>query len=65
MFVYLVYDYKGCMVSMIGEEKEFNLWLGLKKIKEEFVEIMSNLNLAYLKKIDESFLVNLKCGIDD
>jgi hypothetical protein len=26
---------------------------------------MSNLNLAYPKKIDESLPANLKCGIDD
>lgn len=63
--VYPAHDYKGRMVSTIGEEKELNPRLGLKKTKEEFVEIMSNLNLAYPKKIDESLPANLKCGIDD
>merc|ERR1719329_2024064 len=63
--VYPAHDYKGRMVSTIGEEKELNPRLGLKKTKEEFVKIMSNLNLAYPKIIDESLPANLKCGIDD
>lgn len=32
---------------------------------DEFVEIMSNLNLPYPKKIDQALPRNLVCGITD
>ena len=51
-------------MSTVGEEKALNPRLGMHKTKEEFVEIMRNLNLPYPKKIDARF-ANLKCGIDD
>lgn len=64
-FVYPAHDYKGRCVSTIREEKKFNPRLGLDKSKDEFTEIMANLNLPYPKKIDVSVPANMKCGKTD
>lgn len=61
--VYPAHDYKGRFSSTIGEEKENNP--RLSKPKEEFVEIMANLNLAYPKKIDTAVPANMRCGVPD
>lgn len=61
--VYPAHDYKGRMVSSIGEEKRYNPRAGQGKSKGEFVEIMNNLNLAKPKKIEEAVPANLTCGI--
>ena len=45
----------------MGEEKRLNPRLG--KTKEEFVDIMANLGLAYPKKIDEALPKNMVCGV--
>jgi sulfur dioxygenase len=63
--VFPAHDYKGRMMSTIGEEKSLNPRLGVAKTKEEFIEIMNNLNLAYPKRIDVALPANLKCGIDE
>ncbi len=63
--VYPAHDYKGRSVSSISEEKKFNLRLALDKTREQFYEIMDNLNLAKPKKIDASVPANLKCGKTD
>jgi sulfur dioxygenase len=63
--VYPAHDYKGRSVSSISEEKQFNLRLALHKTREEFYDIMDNLNLAKPKKIDASVPANLKCGKTD
>ncbi|MBT6613296.1 MAG: MBL fold metallo-hydrolase, partial [Deltaproteobacteria bacterium] len=63
--VYPAHDYKGRSVSSIGEEKKFNPRLGMGKTKEEFKEIMDNLNLAKPKKIDVAVPANMKCGKTD
>lgn len=34
-------------------------------MKDEFVEIMKNLNLPHPKKIDVAVPANLKCGVQD
>jgi len=59
--VYPAHDYKGMLSSTIGEEKKFNLRLA-GKTREEFVEIMNNLNLSLPKKIKESLPANMQCG---
>jgi sulfur dioxygenase len=61
--VYPAHDYKGRTHSSIGDEKEKNPRLGGGKTKEEFVDIMANLNLAYPKKIDVAVPANMRCGI--
>lgn len=63
--VYPAHDYKGRSVSSIGEEKKFNPRLGMGKTREEFYNIMDNLNLAKPKKIDVSVPANMKCGKTD
>ena len=52
-------------MSTIGEEKLLNPRLGAGKTKEEFVQIMKDLNLPYPKKIDASLPRNLKCGAEE
>jgi len=59
--VYPAHDYKGQTCSTVGEEKQFNP--RLTKGKEEFINIMDNLNLSYPKKIKESLPANLECGL--
>jgi len=61
--VYPAHDYKGLTSSIVAEEKAKNP--RLTKSKEEFMELMGNLNLPYPKKIDASLPANLKCGIVD
>ena len=63
--VWPAHDYKGRMMSTIGEEKLLNPRLGSGKTKEEFVQIMKDLNLPYPKKIDASLPRNLKCGAEE
>ena len=60
--VYPAHDYKGHSVSSIGEEKALNP--RLTKSKEEFKDLMANLNLQYPKKIDEALPANLNCGLE-
>jgi sulfur dioxygenase len=56
------HDYKGRMVTTVGEEKRFNPRLGLDKSVAEFIAIMTQLNLAYPKKIDIAVPANMECG---
>lgn len=60
--VYPGHDYKGLTTSTIGEEKKNNARLGQGKSKQEFVEIMDNLNLAYPARIKEAVPGNMVCG---
>ncbi len=60
--VYPAHDYKGRTVSTIKEERTINPRLGGGKSKEEFVEIMANLKLAYPKQIDRAVPANQQCG---
>lgn len=61
--VYPAHDYKGRTATSIGEEIEFNP--RLTKPKEEFIQIMANLNLAYPKMIDIAVPANLNCGFSE
>ena len=63
--VYPAHDYKGRFSSKIGVEKENNPRLGGTKTKEEFIEIMKNLNLSYPKKLDVAVPANMRCGVPD
>lgn len=60
--VYPAHDYQGRTASSIGEEMDFNP--RLSKPRAEFVEIMTNLNLAYPKLIDIAVPRNLNCGYE-
>lgn len=61
--VYPAHDYKGFMVSTVGEEKKYNP--RLTKDEETFKSIMENLKLAYPKMIDVAVPANMICGLQD
>ncbi|CAM9904386.1 unnamed protein product [Ectocarpus sp. 6 AP-2014] len=61
--VYPGHDDQGRHSSTVGEEKAYNP--RLTKPVEEFVSIMSNLNLPYPKQIDKAVPANIVCGICD
>lgn len=63
--VYPAHDYKERTHSTIGDEKANNPRLGVAKTKDEFIDIMNNLNLAYPKKIDVAVPANMRCGVPD
>ncbi|GAB6032878.1 hypothetical protein CHUAL_012076 [Chamberlinius hualienensis] len=58
--LYPAHDYKGFTVTTVAEEKKFNP--RLTKPKQDFVELMKNLNLAYPKQIDVAVPSNMVCG---
>lgn len=60
--VYPGHDYRGLTSSTIGEEKANNARLGNGKTKEEFIEIMDNLNLPNPARIDIAVPGNMVCG---
>ncbi|KAI9553915.1 hypothetical protein GHT06_019185 [Daphnia sinensis] len=55
------HDYNGILDTTVWEEKKFNP--RLTKSKEQFVEIMNNLNLAYPAQIDKALPANKVCGL--
>ena len=59
--VYPGHDYNGKFSSTIGNEKKFNPRLQVKNV-DEYVELMSNLNLAKPKLIDINVSRNIKLG---
>src|SRR5437016_6459063 len=61
ILVYPAHDYKGRRVSSIGEERRFNARVA-GKTREEFLSIMSNLNLPMPAHIHEAVLANLEGG---
>jgi len=61
ILVYPAHDYKGRRVSSIGEEKRFNARVA-GKTREEFLSIMSNLNLPMPARIHEAVPANLEGG---
>lgn len=60
--VYPAHDYKGQTCSTIGEERTCNSRLTLSR--DEFIQLMANLQLPYPKKIDQSLPANRVCGLD-
>ncbi len=62
--VYPAHDYKGNYVSCVQQEKMGNPRLA-GKTRDEFIEIMDNLNLPKPKLIDKAVPANLYCGIDE
>ncbi|KAK6748159.1 hypothetical protein RB195_001030 [Necator americanus] len=58
--VYVGHNYDGILQTSIAEEKKYNP--RLTKSEEEFVNIMSNLNLPYPKQIDRALPANMKDG---
>lgn len=60
--VYPAHDYNGRTVSTVKEERAKNPRLGGGRTREEFIEIMANLKLAYPKQIDRALPANQRCG---
>ena len=61
--VYPGHDYQGRWVSSIKQERTNNPRL-TGKSREEFIEIMENLNLPHPKLINEAVPANRYCGLD-
>jgi glyoxylase-like metal-dependent hydrolase (beta-lactamase superfamily II) len=59
--LYPAHDYKGEKVSTIGREKKQNPRLQINNV-DEYVEIMSNLNLSKPELIDSNVSRNIKLG---
>jgi rhodanese-related sulfurtransferase len=62
--VYPGHDYQGRWVSSIIQERTTNPRLAGKS-REEFIEIMNNLNLPKPRLIDEAVPANRYCGLDE
>lgn len=62
--VYPGHDYRGFTSSTIKLEKRFNLRLNLDISLDEFVHIMSNLNLSNPKKMEVAVPANMSCGLN-
>jgi sulfur dioxygenase len=60
--VFPAHDYKGETVSTIGEEKKFNPRLQVKSV-DEYVALMSNLNLPNPKMMDVAVPANMRVGL--
>jgi glyoxylase-like metal-dependent hydrolase (beta-lactamase superfamily II)/rhodanese-related sulfurtransferase len=60
--VYPAHDYKGETVSTIAEERAFNPRLQVKTI-DEYVELMSKLNLPDPKMMDIAIPANVRVGL--
>lgn len=60
--VYPAHDYKGDTVSTIGEERAFNPRLQVRSV-EEYVYLMSNLNLPDPKMMDVAVPANMRIGL--
>ncbi len=59
--LYPAHDYKGEKVSTIGKEKKFNPRLQVSSV-DEYISIMSNLNLKKPVEIDTNVSKNIKLG---
>lgn len=62
--VYPGHDYQGRWVSSIMQERTTNPRLA-GKTRDEFIEIMNNLNLPKPRFIDEAVPANRYCGLDE
>ena len=60
-FVYPGHDYNGKKISTIGNEKKFNPRLQVNSV-DEYIDIMSNLNLSKPKMIETNVSRNIKLG---
>jgi sulfur dioxygenase len=60
--VYPAHDYKGDTVSTIGEERAFNPRLQVKSV-DDYVALMSSLNLPNPKMMDVAVPANMRSGL--
>ena len=61
--IWPAHDYHGNTASSVYEEKRFNPRLTLPK--NDFINLMSNLNLPMPTKIDLAVPANMVCGIQN
>ena len=59
--LYPGHDYNGEKVSTIGKEKKFNPRLQVNSV-DEYIEIMSNLNLSKPEMMDSNVSKNIRLG---
>jgi glyoxylase-like metal-dependent hydrolase (beta-lactamase superfamily II) len=59
--VYPAHDYRGCTVSTIAEERQWNPRLQVRSV-EEYVGLMNDLRLPSPKLMDVAVPANLRCG---
>jgi len=60
--IYPGHDYESRFITTVAQEKARNPRLGGGRRKQEFIEIMNNLNLPYPRKIDFAVPGNENCG---
>lgn len=60
--VYPGHDYNGNTVSSIRQEMAKNPRIGMGRSRQDFIEIMGELKLAYPKFIDQALPANQACG---
>jgi glyoxylase-like metal-dependent hydrolase (beta-lactamase superfamily II)/rhodanese-related sulfurtransferase len=60
--VFPAHDYKGDTVSTIGEEKRYNPRLQVKSV-DEYIDLMSKLNLPNPKMMDVAVPANMRQGL--
>ncbi len=60
--LYPAHDYRGIMMTTVGEEKQFNPRFGGQISEQDFVGYMNNLGLPHPKQIDIALPANLRCG---
>lgn len=60
--IYPGHDYKGMLLSTIGEEKVYNPRLRLENSRDDFIRIMKELKLDPPKKIDIAVPENIELG---
>jgi hypothetical protein len=63
VLVYPGHDYQGETHSTIGREKRENC-RAAGRTRDEFIDLMNNLNLPRPKKIDLAVPANLRCGLE-
>ena len=61
ILVYPAHDYHGRTVSTIGEEKQLNPRFK-QRDRQNFIELMNNLDLSYPRKMMEAVPANQSCG---
>ena len=61
--IYPGHDYHERFVTTVIQEKKRNPRIGSERSLEEFIVIMQNLDLPYLKFIDFAVPGNRKCGV--
>ena len=62
--LYTGHDYNGHQCTTVVEEKALNPRLGLGRTKEEFINIMANLNLPAPAQLERSVPANMKDGVE-